>query len=188
MIGLTLYLSQAISIAFYLVAFAEAFTPAYGWLEATWGVSVDPRFVSIPAALALLALVLTKGADLGVRVLWVVCVVLGGSIAAFLLGSAPEAIRPEGIQLTATRENPHAFGMVFAIIFPAFTGMIAGLGLSGDLKNPHRSIPLGTIAATLAGMVIYTLVAVKLAASVNPEELHADPFVMARVALWGPSI
>ena len=187
-IGITLYLSQAISVAFYLVAFAEAFRPAFGWIEAAWAVSVDPRFVSIPAALALLALVLTKGADLGVRVLWVVCVVLGGSIAAFLLGSAPEAIRPDGLNLTATRENPHSFAMVFAIIFPAFTGMIAGLGLSGDLKNPHRSIPLGTIAATLAGMVIYTLVAIKLAVSVNPEELHADQFVMAKIALWGPSV
>ena len=187
-IGIALYLSQAISIAFYLVAFAESFVPVYEWIESAWNVRMDARFVSFPAALALLALVLTKGADLGVRVLWVVSVILGGSIAAVLLGSAPEAIRPETFSLTATRENPDGFGMVFAIIFPAFTGMIAGLGLSGDLKNPHRSIPLGTIAATVAGMAIYVLVAIKLAVSVNPEELHADQFVMARIALWGPSV
>ena len=187
-IGITLYLSQAISIAFYMVAFAEAFVPVYDWIGANWNVAVDPRFVSVPAALGLIALVLTKGADLGVRVLWVVCVILGGSIAAFLLGSAPEGMPPDTFQLTATRENPHSFAVVFAIIFPAFTGMIAGLGLSGDLKNPHRSIPLGTIAATLAGMVIYTLVAVKLALSATPEQLHADQFIMAKIALWGPAI
>ncbi len=187
-IGIALYLSQAISVAFYLVAFAEAFGPVYGWIEAAWSFAVDPRFVSVPAAAALLAVVLTKGADVGVRILWIVCLILGGSIAMVLLGSAPEAIRPETFQLTATRDNPHSFAVVFAIIFPAFTGMIAGLGLSGDLKNPHRSIPLGTITATLAGMAIYVLVAIKLAVSVNPEELHADQFVLARIALWGPAV
>ena len=187
-IGIALYLSQAISVAFYLVAFAEAFGPAYDWIEATWSFAVDPRFVSLPATAVLLAVVLNRGADVGVRVLSIVCLILGGSIATVLLGSAPEAIRPETFQLTATRESPHSFAVVFAIIFPAFTGMIAGLGLSGDLKNPHRSIPLGTIAATLAGMAIYILVAIKLAVSVNPEELHADQFVMARIALWGPAV
>ena len=187
-IGIALYLSQAISVAFYLVAFAEAFRPAYAWIESAWGLAVDPRFVSVPAAAVLLAVVFLKGADLGVRVLWVVCVILAGSIAAFLLGSAPEAIRPETFSLTARNSNPHSFAVVFAIIFPAFTGMIAGLGLSGDLKNPHRSIPLGTIAATLVGMAIYVVVAIKLAVSVNPEELHADQFVMARVAVWGPAV
>ena len=187
-IGVALYLSQAISVAFYLVAFAEAFDPLYAWIEGAWNLPVDPRFVSLPAAAALFTLVLLKGADLGVRVLWVVCVILGGSLAAFLLGSAPDAIRPETFSLTARNSNPHSFAVVFAIIFPAFTGMIAGLGLSGDLKNPHRSIPLGTIAATLVGMVIYTLVAIKLAVSASPEALHGDQFIMARIAVWGPAV
>ena len=66
--------------------------------------------------------------------------------------------------------------------------MIAGLGLSGDLKNPQRSIPLGTIGATLAGMLVYALVAIKLAQSATPEALAADQFIMAQIALWGPAI
>ena len=66
--------------------------------------------------------------------------------------------------------------------------MIAGLGLSGDLRNPQRSIPLGTIGATLAGMVVYTLVAIKLAQSATPEALANDQFIMAQIALWGPAI
>ena len=66
--------------------------------------------------------------------------------------------------------------------------MIAGLGLSGDLKDPKRSIPMGTIGATLAGMLIYSLVAIKLAQSATPEALAEDQFIMARIALWGPSI
>ena len=187
-IGIALYLSQAISIAFYLVAFAEAFEPVYDWAAFTYDVIPDPRWVSLPTSVLLVVLMLSKGADLGVRALWVVCAVLGGSIAAFLLGEGPEAMRPDGLNLTARIAGGDTFGIVFATCFPAFTGMIAGLGLSGDLKDPQRSIPLGTIAATVTGMLVYALVAVKLAYSADPEALADDQFIMARIALWGPSI
>ena len=187
-IGIALYLSQAISVAFYLVAFAEAFEPAYEWAAATYGMDPDPRWVSLPSTVLLVALILTKGADLGVRVLWVVSAILAASIAAFLLGSGPESIRPDGLNLTARIQGGDSFGTVFATCFPAFTGMIAGLGLSGDLRNPEKSIPLGTIGATLTGMVVYAVVAVKLAQSATPEALAADQFVMAQIAWWGPAI
>ena len=187
-IGITLYLSQAISIAFYMVAFAEALGPVYQWVAATYDLKLDHRWVSLTCTLLLIALMLTKGANLGVWGLWAVSAILVASIGAFLLGEGPESIRPEGLNITARIEGSDSFGTVFAICFPAFTGMIAGLGLSGDLRNPQRSIPLGTIGATIAGMVIYALVAVKLAQSATPEALAADQFVMAQIALWGPAI
>ena len=187
-IGIALYLSQAISVAFYLVAFAEAFEPMYEWVAATYAVEADPRWVSLPCTILLAVLMLTKGAGLGVRALWIVSAILGASIAAFLLGQGPEEIRPDGFHLTARIEGGDSFGIVFATCFPAFTGMIAGLGLSGDLKNPQRSIPLGTIGATLAGMIVYGLVAIKLAQSATSEALAADQFIMAQIALWGPAI
>ena len=187
-IGIALYLSQAISIAFYLVAFAEAFGPVYEWVAATYAVEADPRWVSLPCTVLLAVLMLIKGAGLGVRALWIVVAILGASIAAFLLGQAPESIRPDGFHLTASIEGGDAFSIVFATCFPAFTGMIAGLGLSGDLKNPQKSIPLGIIGATLTGMVVYALVAIKLAQSATPEALAADQFIMAQIALWGPAI
>ena len=105
---------------------------------------------------------LTKGADIGVSALWGISAILAASIAAFFLGQGPESIQPEGLNITARIENGDSFGTVFATYFPAFTGMIAGLGLSGDLKNPQKSIPLGTIAATLVGMIVYIFVAFKL--------------------------
>ena len=187
-IGIALYLSQAISIAFYLAAFAEAFGPGYEWLAANHSIEPDPRWVSLSSAILLAIVMLTKGAGLGVRLLWIVTCILGATIGAFLLGEAPESMRPEGLNLTARIDGGDGFGTVFATCFPAFTGMIAGLGLSGDLKNPQKSIPLGTIAATLTGMVVYAIVAVKLARSATPEELAADQFVMARIALWSPAI
>ena len=84
-IVIALYLSQAISVAFYLVAFAEAFDPVYKWAAATYAVDADPRWVSLPCTVLLAALILTKGADLGVRALWIVSAILGASIVAFLV-------------------------------------------------------------------------------------------------------
>ena len=189
-IGIALYISQAISVAFYIVAFAEAFQPIYGLLETTRGLQLDPRWVSLPVTIVIIILMLTKGADLGVRILWIVSAILTASIAAFLLGKGPAemALRPEGLNLTATIQDPDSFGIVFATCFPAFTGMIAGLGLSGDLKNPQKSIPLGTIGATFVGMFIYVLVSIKLAQRATPEALAEDYFIMAKIALWGPAI
>ena len=187
-IGIALYISQAISVAFYIVAFAQSFQPVYDWVTTTYGLIPDPRWISVPTTVLLLILMLTKGADIGVRVLWVVCIILAASIISFLLGQGPESIRPEGLNLTARIETPDSFGKVFATCFPAFTGMIAGLGLSGDLRNPQRSIPLGTITATFAGMIIYVLVAIKLGQSATPEALDADQFIMAKVSMWGPAI
>ncbi|MEL7219897.1 MAG: amino acid permease, partial [Bacteroidota bacterium] len=78
------------------------------------------------------------------------------------------------------------FFTVFAIIFPAFTGMTAGVGLSGDLRDPGKSIPLGTLAATIGGMVIYVLIAWKLSISASPQDLaNTDKLVMADIAWQG---
>jgi amino acid transporter len=52
-IGMSLYLSQAISVAFYLIAFAEAFQPLAGWFETTLGRPFDlPRVRRIGPASA----------------------------------------------------------------------------------------------------------------------------------------
>ena len=185
-IGISLYFSQAISIAFYMLAFAEAFTPAFGWFQGLTGIEPQTWMISIPATVLLLVLMITKGADLGVAVLWVVVMTLGLSLFMFFIGSSSSA--SPGLDIFAKVQNPDKFFVVFAIIFPAFTGMTAGVGLSGDLKNPRKSIPLGTLSATLAGMVIYFFVVIKMAYSLSPEELAADQFVMSKIAVWGPII
>ncbi len=197
-IGIALYISQAISIAFYMVAFAGAFEPIFDMLEAKYGLEpINIRFLSIPATLILIILMLTKGANIGVSMLWLICGILAVSLSTFFMGQPGEFImvgeeqvrfRPESLNITEGIENGDPFGKVFAICFPAFTGMIAGLGLSGDLKNPQRSIPLGTISATLAGMVVYILVAFKLCQSALPTFLADDQFIMAKISAWGTAI
>jgi solute carrier family 12 sodium/potassium/chloride transporter 2 len=72
---------------------------------------------------------------------------------------------------------------VFDIVFPAFTGMKAGVGLSGDLKDPKKSIPQGTLFATVIGMFIYILIAYKLAGSAIQEGMLTDQLVMSKIAV-----
>jgi len=187
-IGVSLYLSQAISVAFYMIAFAEAFRPLAGLFADVLPVAFDPRFVSLPVTVMLAGLVLTRGADLGVRALWGVALILGLSLVMFFLGHPVEGAAPDSIAALEKVPDHDPFMLVFAIVFPGFTGMTAGVGLSGDLKNPRRSIPLGVISATLVGMVLYLLIAVKLAGSATPEALAGDDLIMARIALWGPII
>ena len=186
-IGFSLYLSQAVSVAFYCIAFAEAFRPLEPAFESFVGFPFDPRFVSVPAVVALLALMLTKGADLGVGALYVVVAVLTVSLVLFFMGAPMEGHSGE-LDLTAAVRDGDAFFVVFAICFPAFTGMTAGVGLSGDLRNPSKSIPLGTMVGTIAGMIVYVAICWKLAVSAPPEELATDQLVMSRIALWGPIV
>ena len=236
-IGMALYLSQAISVAFYIMAFTEAFRPAVDWLVETqpllpWAEDLlrRPQVIGIPALLLLTLLILTKGADLGVKVLYTVVATLAVALVAFFVGTtdyaaengidffnsytagteataagleeiiteaerAPDTVYFDGTEVTAQATPPAApgpdipklsFFTVFAIIFPAFTGMTAGVGLSGDLRDPGRSIPLGTLAATIGGMVIYFFMAWKLAASAPPEVLaDTSSLVMADIAWQG---
>ncbi len=185
-IGISLYFSQAISIAFYMIAFSEAFTPAFGWIQAQTGLVPQTWMISIPAAILLLLLILKKGANIGVTVLWVVALTLGVSLILFFLGKS--TVESPTLNIFDKIKDPDNFFIVFAIIFPGFTGMTAGVGLSGDLKNPRRSIPLGTLLATFTGMIVYILVVLKLAYSLPPETMNTEQLAMINVALWGPII
>ena len=236
-IGIALYFSQAISVAFYIIAFSEAFSSLFAWLIASYDMHPTviwllekKQTVSIPALFALTAIVLIKGADLGVKALYVVVFTLFVSLIAFFAGNTDYAqtyeldifqtvASDQGITTIADNDTLTAdtlllpspdssvtvqqatetlppvenngntadsFFIVFAIIFPAFTGMTAGVGLSGDLENPRRSIPLGTLAGTLCGMVIYMFIAWKLTVSASPADLaNTDHLVMAKIALGG---
>lgn len=190
-IGIALYFSQAVSVAFYMIAFAESFKPLAGWFEAQTGLAFDPRYISLPATVLLVTIVLVKGAALGVGALRIVSAILGVALVSFFLGSPLQEEAAPAIA-TGPVEGHDSLMLVFAIVFPAFTGMTAGVGLSGDLANPRRSIPLGTLAGTLVGMLVYIALVFKLASSASAETLAGDvtspELVMMQIALWKPIV
>ena len=187
-IGLALAISQIISIAFYMIAFAEAFTPLFPYIEKEFDFTPDVRMISLPAAILLIIFILTKGASLGVKILWVVASILAVSLIFFFLGGNSPAEGGTHINLFDKIQDGDSFFIVFAIVFPGFTGMTAGVGLSGDLKDPAKSIPLGTLAATISGMLIYILVILKLYFNATPEELVNNQLIMSDISIWGPII
>ncbi len=183
-IGIALYLSQAISVAFYVIAFSEAFEPVLTMLEANTGfpIAVSKRLIGLLSVGLLAWLMFTKGAKTGMWMLYVVVAILAVSLVMFFAGTGDTTTT---FLWTADK---HDFFYVFAIVFPAFTGMTAGVGLSGDLKDPKRSIPQGTMMATLIGMTIYVLIAIKLAGSASQDSLVGNQLVMSEIAVWGPII
>jgi amino acid transporter len=186
-IGLALYLSQAISVAFYIIAFAEAFDPLIAWLSTNWDIHIpDKRWISIPTMILLSIVFLTRGAKLGMKFLYMVVALLFTSLILFFVGKGESP--PEVVNLSTRVINPDSFFFVFMIVFPAFTGLAAGLGLSGDLKEPQKSIPRGTLLATICGFFIYIAVAYKLTISATPHDLANNQLIMSNIALWGPII
>ncbi len=185
-IGIALYFSQAISVAFYIIAFTEAFEPLFNLFHQYFGYELPRQAISIPALLILAYIILKKGADMGVKALYIIVVILFISLVAFFVGKPIEAT--ESINVPGNNFgffNRNDFFMVFAICFPAFTGMTAGVGLSGDLKNPSKSIPYGTILATISGLIIYFFVIWKLSSSASQYDLTNNQLIMSKIAIGG---
>lgn len=187
-IGVTLFISQAISVAFYVIAFTEAFEFFFNWITAEFNFTLPRQAISIPAMSLLAYLIIKKGAGMGVKTLYFVVGILFISLVLFFIGSTGFEGADEVKIFKAQINNPKDFFMVFAIIFPAFTGMTAGVGLSGDLKKPSKSIPLGTTLATLFGMVIYIFIIYKLVISASTADLMEHQLIMAKIAIGGAVI
>jgi amino acid transporter len=190
-IGMMLYASQIISVAFYLIAFAEIFKFEFfsqfvGFIESYTNLAFDTRMISLPIGLLLFSLIIKRGANIGIKALWVIFGILIIAVALFLLGSPINGGGSENIY--GTTENPNDFAFVFAIIFPAFTGVIAGVGLSGDLKDPRKSIPQGVIIATFLGLIVYILIIFKLFLSAPLDDLANNQTIMYDISVWGPMI
>ena len=184
-IGLTLYLSQAASTAFYIIAFTESFGFLFDWFADVCGFALPRQVVSLTAMAFLAYLILKKGTGSSMRMLYIIIGIMGLSLLFFFLGKTVEPEEGQTVINNFTLANPDSFFAIFAICFPAFTGMTAGVGLSGDLRNPGKSIPLGTMAGTVTGLIIYILVVWKLSVSASSGDLAGEQLIMAKIAIWG---
>jgi len=187
-IGIALYLSQAISVAFYIIAFTESFEFLFNFVAQRFSFVLPRQVVSLPVTVILGLMILRKGSNTGVKMLYAVIAILFVSLLLFFLGKPAQGSLATGQLPVRDIRNMSDFFIVFAICFPAFTGMTAGVGLSGNLRNPARAIPLGTILATATGIVVYVLVIWKLAISASPEEMLENQLIMGKIAIGGTVI
>ncbi len=176
-IGIPLYLAQALSIALYTVGFAESVVQVFPSLSFKWVGIVTTIGVTI------LALVSARAA---IRAQYFIMFGIALSLLSLVFGSP---IEPTEIEMWGVAErNSEPFWTVFAVFFPAVTGIMAGVNMSGDLKDPGKSIPTGTFAAVGVGYVIYMGLPVILAMRADASTLIADPLVMREMSVWGDAI
>ena len=177
-IGILFFAAQAISVAMYVIGFTEALTatiPALGG-----------SFIEVASIVNVLVFVCVFiGAGWTIKVQYLILVMLAASLAAFFVGASQAfewAIFESNLQ-PAFQPDDNVFTM-FALFFPAVTGIMAGANMSGDLENPSRSIPMGTLSSIAVTGVVYLGMAVMLSGSRDAEVLIEDTLVVRDIAYW----
>lgn len=180
-VGVPLFLSQAIGIAFYTAGFTEAFVNAFDFASG-W----DPRVAGTVALAALTALSFFS-ANLALKAQFAIMAAIAVSLVSFFAGGPPQDV-PAAMPAADAGANL-GFWTVLAVFFPAVTGILSGVGMSGDLKNPSRSIPLGTIAAVLTGYAVYMAVPLALHSFAGGSPaLKTDPMLFQKCSAWAPAV
>lgn len=82
--------------------------------------------------------------------------------------------------------NNQTFWTVFASFFPACCVIMSGANISGDLKDPQKSIPIGTLGAIWTTTGLYLIVATIMASAHDRDTLHNDTNALSEIAVWKP--
>ncbi len=173
-IGVQLYFAQAASIGFYCIGFAEPLQPLISPLLA--GVSFfqgsSPTDILLQKQLlasvvfCLFFIIVIVGADFTLKIQTFILVILGGSVLTIFL-SPFLGLDHESVPVFASLGKANFFGnraltvgiffLAFTQFFPAVTGIDAGVGMSGDLADPKRSLVKGTFRAIGITFCVYVI-------------------------------
>jgi amino acid transporter len=177
-VNVPLFLALAISTAFYIFAFAE------GW-ESIF--PQHPTALVVFVAFAVIAIIAYVSVGLAARIRYIILFLISFSLFSVLLGATQKFGHPGAVYAPQWwgQFRDGNFWAIFAVFFPAVTGILTGVSLSGTLKNPRRSIPTGTIAAILVSFVIYMALAYWLSVVATPDELLTNMTIMVNKAAWG---
>jgi len=179
-IGIALYVGTAFSIALYLIGFSESFNSFFDL-----GMTVNDFRLTGTVALVALTLLAIISTSVALKAQFFILAAIAISLVSIFFGTSEYA--PQSITLFAT-EDVVSLEVVFAVFFPAVTGFTAGIAMSGDLKDPKKSIPVGTLAAIGTGLFVYILLAVFMSFAINPELLRTDYNILMKMALFAPAV
>ncbi len=175
-VGIPVYFALAFSVALYTIGFAESVTRVFPLVPQTALAAVTTVIVAILAIVS---------ARLVIRAQYFIMAAIGISLLSLVFGGPIEATE---LQLQPAPNAEAGFWVVLAVFFPAVTGIEAGVNMSGDLKDPARSIPRGTLAALAVGYVVYMTLPILLSTRADAQALIDDPLIMRRIAFWGDAI
>lgn len=177
-IGIVFFLAQAISVAMYVIGFTEAFVATFPSLES--------HFTLIATVVHLVTFICVYiGAGWTIKVQYFILAILAAALASFYVGAGSQ------FDVAIMRQNmaPHFSGgeslfSMFALFFPAVTGIMAGANMSGDLATPSKSIPRGTLAAVGVTAAIYLSQAILLGCVRTSEELTGNNLIIMEISAW----
>ena len=192
-IGIPLYFSQACVVAMYIFGFRE------GW---QWIFPEHHPILIDAVTFAVIALIAGISADVAFKIQYLIMAIIVASIVSIVGGAFQSPVdlsqlqwfgsfagEPvQDVQSGVTELKPTSFWMVFAVFFPAVTGIMAGVNMSGELSNPRKSIPQGTLLAVVLTGIIYLALIFVASIMARPEELVSDYYIFIDRALWKPIV
>jgi solute carrier family 12 sodium/potassium/chloride transporter 2 len=185
-LGIPRYVSQALAVTMYIFGFREA------WL---FIFPAHSAFIVDVAVFSVIYAIAYKSADLAIRTQYLIMVVIFASLVGMVLAAYHGSMQnsfSDTLQwgtFAGSIENDFSgsnFWIVFAVFFPAATGIMAGANMSGELKDPKRSIPVGTLSAIGVSFVVYMVVAYWLARSATTEELLGNYNILIDKSFFPP--
>uniref|UniRef100_A0A4W6G8A4 Solute carrier family 12 member 2 n=1 Tax=Lates calcarifer TaxID=8187 RepID=A0A4W6G8A4_LATCA len=169
-IGLIFAFANAVAVAMYVVGFAETVVELLAVNAIMTDQINDIRIVGTITVIVLLG-ISVAGMEWEAKAQIFLLVVLITAIVNFFIGTfipskSKESVGFFGYDGAIMWENMgpdfrgESFFSVFAIFFPAATGILAGANISGDLADPQLAIPRGTLLAILITGIVYLGVAI----------------------------
>jgi len=174
-VGIPFYISQTLSAALYIIGFTE------GWIRIFPG--HPPLLISLTVWITLLTISYIS-THFAIRIQYFIMAIIALSIISFFLTPA----RPNEEMVLIGQFEDADFWLVFAIFFPAVTGIMAGANMSGDLEDPRRAIPHGTLMAIGVTLIIYIAIAYTAANFIPQLELRQNQMAMVDYAIWAPLV
>ncbi|XP_046450812.1 solute carrier family 12 member 3-like isoform X3 [Daphnia pulex] len=186
-IGIIFTIANILDCALNVVGFSQAVQDMmfeYGGVIIVDGATNDIRIIGT-ATLIFICSICGLGAKYETKMKDAMFIVMLISLSNFIVGSimGPTSESEEargfigysidllnenwGPSYTITGGQMQNFISVFSVYFPASIGILAGANVSGDLKNPNKAIPKGTILAIIICSISYAGVAIICAATVT---------------------
>nr|WP_321452950.1 amino acid permease [uncultured Carboxylicivirga sp.] len=174
-LGLALFVGLSFSVSLYLIGFAESFLQY-------WNIEININSIRLTGSIVLVVVTTITfiSTSLAIKSQYFIMAAILLSLASIFLGN--HEFKPTEVHLQPLADAA-PFMLLFGIFFPAVTGFEAGVSMSGDLKDPKKSLPLGAMLAVGVGFIVYIGLALFYSYTVDADTLVNDPQVLFKIAL-----